>query len=43
MVILSPHEDGMRYRKIAKWLNENGIRTERGKNVSKKLGMNFRT
>jgi hypothetical protein len=25
------HENGMGYRKIAKWLNENGIKTQRGK------------
>ncbi len=28
------HENGMGYRKIAKWLNENGIKTQRGKTFS---------
>ena len=28
------HENGMGYRKIAKWMNENGIKTERGKTFS---------
>ena len=28
------NENGMGYRKIAKWLNENGIKTQRGKTFS---------